>query len=87
MYASDSLAYTPLSLSLVFFRVIVSLLVSQATITEISDATEVDLRKGRDEAVLQMLQANPKVHTMPCDCFLSPVLMLVTVFIFAKFTR
>ncbi len=34
---------------------------TQATITEISDATDVDLRKGRDEDVLEMLMANPKV--------------------------
>lgn len=33
----------------------------QATITEISDATEVDLRRGRDENVLDLLKANPKV--------------------------
>lgn len=33
----------------------------QATITEISDVTDVDLRKGRDEEVLDMLMANPKV--------------------------
>lgn len=34
----------------------------QATITEISDGTDVDLRKGRDEEVLEMLMANPKVR-------------------------
>lgn len=34
---------------------------SQATITEISDVTDVDLRRGGDEAVLEMLKANPKV--------------------------
>lgn len=42
---------------------------SQATITEISDVTDVDLRRGGDEAVLEMLRANPKVslHTDQTD--------------------
>ncbi|CAM9361242.1 unnamed protein product [Ascophyllum nodosum] len=35
-----------------------------ATITEISDATDVDLRKGRDDEVLEMLTANPKVEAV-----------------------
>lgn len=35
----------------------------KATITEISDATEVELRKGRDDDVLEMIMANPKVKT------------------------
>ncbi|CAM9114401.1 unnamed protein product [Ectocarpus sp. 6 AP-2014] len=35
-----------------------------ATITEISDGTDVDLRKGRDEHVLEMLMANPKVEAL-----------------------
>ncbi|CAM9230643.1 unnamed protein product, partial [Hapterophycus canaliculatus] len=35
-----------------------------ATITEISDGTDVDLRKGRDEEVLEMLMANPKVEAL-----------------------
>lgn len=34
----------------------------KATITEISDGTDVDLWKGRDEEVLEMLVANPKVR-------------------------
>ena len=37
------------------------MLPSQATITEISDVTDVDLRRGGDEAVLEMLRSNPKV--------------------------
>ena len=41
--------------------------VKKATITEISDGTDVDLRKGRDEEVLEMLMANPKVRCT-CDC-------------------
>eukprot|EP00903_Cladosiphon_okamuranus_P013123 g12239.t1 len=38
-----------------------------ATITEISDGTDVDLRKGRDEEVLEMLMANPKVESLNED--------------------
>ncbi|CAM9708568.1 unnamed protein product [Pylaiella littoralis] len=38
-----------------------------ATITEISDGTDVDLRKGRDEEVLEMLMANPKVESLNND--------------------
>lgn len=35
----------------------------KATITEISDATEVDLRRGNDEDVVDMIMANPKVFS------------------------
>eukprot|EP00904_Undaria_pinnatifida_P006908 jgi/Undpi1/3347/HiC_scaffold_15.g06720.m1 len=38
-----------------------------ATITEISDVTDVDLRRGGDEAVLEMLRANPKVEAVNDD--------------------
>lgn len=37
--------------------------ICKATITEISDATEVELRRGRDDDVLEMIMANPKVNS------------------------